>query len=361
MKHVLLLAFAALGLIGGVASADPVSDAQAGQDALNRNDYLTAVAAFTRAIDSRRLAPSDLEGVYVERAAAYAGLRQFDWALADLDLAAAITPNDPAAQVVRVKIPPTDHLDQAEAAQRGATLVSRGDNDGALTALNRAISMKPDDEFSLYERGLAWLHRRNYDQAIADFTAVIRIKPETWGAYAVRGEALAGKGDLSHSLSDYNDALRLHPGEPATFFGRGQTYALMRDVPHAVADFTEALRTQPSNEAFLYARCTVRAAGGVELGLALADCNHALQGHPNDANLLDARGFVYFRAGRFDEAIADDTEALRLDPRHASSLYVRGLAEARSGQGARASDDIHAAQALDPKVGDYYAHWGIRP
>ena len=68
----------------------------------------------------------------MERATAYAGLHKYDLALADLDFAQTISPDDPDARGLRGQIPATSELDQASAAHRGATLFDQGDYDGAL-------------------------------------------------------------------------------------------------------------------------------------------------------------------------------------------------------------------------------------
>ena len=354
-----LMVDASLGL--GAACADPIGDASAGQDALNKGDLNGAINLFTRAIDSRSLPRAGLESAYVERATAYAGQHRYDLALADLDFAQTISPDDPDARGLRGQIPATGELDQASAAHRGAALFDRGDYDGAIAAFDRAISLNPNDDFSLYERGLAWLARPDYNRALADFNSVLRLKPNTWGALQERGNAYRGKGDYDHAIADYNAALGINPGAAAIYFDRGQAYALKRDSGMAISDFDRALQIQPGVEAYLYARCMIRAAAAVELDRALADCNRALQVNPDSGADVDARGFVRFKRGEFAQAINDTTAAIQRDARRASAFYVRGLAELRTNQTAAGMADIRAAQGLDPHVGDYYAKWGIRP
>ncbi|HXQ16285.1 MAG TPA: tetratricopeptide repeat protein [Caulobacteraceae bacterium] len=346
---------------GGAALADPIADASAGQDALNKGDLNGAVSLFTRAIDSRGLPRAGLESAYVERATAYAGLHKYDLAIADLDLAQQISPDDPDARGLRSQIQGTGALTQADAARRGAALYDRGDYDGALAALDRAVALNPNDAYSLYERGLTWLAKPDYNRALADFNAVLKLQPNTWGALDERGNAYRGKGSYDLAISDYNDAIRLYPNGAAIYFDRGLAHGLKRDTGLAIADFDRALGMQPNVESYLYARCMIRAAAAIELDKALGDCNHAIQINPQSAADIDARGFVRFKRGEFAPAINDTSEAIRRDSRRGSAFYVRGLAELRSNQTAAGLADIRAAQAIDPKVGDYYAKWGIRP
>ena len=251
---------ASVGLTAGAAFADPVGDAGAGQDALNKGDLNSAVNLFSRAIDSHGLPRAGLESAYVERATAYAGLHKYDLALADVDFALSISPDDSDARGLRGQIPPTSELDQAGAARRGAALFDRGDFDGALAALDRSVSLNPNDEYSLYERGLTWLAKSDYNRALADFNAVLRLQPNTWGALDERGNAYRGKGSYDLAIADYNAALALYPNGAAIYFDRGQTHVLKRDSGLAIADFDRALQMQPGVEATFYARCTIRAA-----------------------------------------------------------------------------------------------------
>ena len=350
-----------VALTAGVACADPVGDAGAGQDALNKGDLNSAVNLFSRAIDSHGLPRQGLESAYVERATAYAGLHKYDLALADVDFALSISPDDSDARGLRGQIPATSELSQADAARRGAALFDRGDYDGALAALDRAVSLNPNDGYSLYERGLTWLAKSDYNRALADFNAVLKLQPNTWGALDERGNAYRGRGQYDLAIADYNAAIALYPNGAAIYFDRGQAHALKRDSGLAIADFDRALQMQPGVEAYLYARCMIRAAAAIELDKALTDCNRAMQINPDSAADIEARGFVHFKRGEFAPAVNDTGEAIRRDPRRASAFYVRGLSELRLNQTAAGLADIRAAQGLDPKVGDYYAKWGIRP
>jgi Flp pilus assembly protein TadD len=62
----------------------------------------------------------------------------------------------------------------------------------------------------------------------------------------------------------------------------------------------------------------------------------ALAEHPNDAMILNNRGFSYFMQERLDEAVADIERALRLDPELKPAQFNLRLAHAWSGRYVRA-------------------------
>src|ERR1041385_6714774 len=122
----------------------------------------------------------------------------------------------------------------------------------------------------------------------------------------------------------------------ATYFvypllARGDALLKLRHPDLAVADYDRVIEADPSNAAGYKARCWARAVWGHDLSIAIEDCNQALQMKPDDADLLDSRGFADFRMGKIDEAIKDETAALALTPKQADALYVRGLAEVTKG------------------------------
>ena len=72
---------------------------------------------------------------------------------------------------------------------------------------------------------------------------------------------------------------------------------------------------------------------------------------PNAASVLDSRGLVQLRLGRFDEAIEDYDAALKDEPLQAPSLFGRGLAELRKGAKAQGEADMAAAETLCHRAG----------
>jgi tetratricopeptide (TPR) repeat protein len=122
----------------------------------------------------------------------------------------------------------------------------------------------------------------------------------------------------------------------------------------------EEIARNPQSAAALNNRCWHRAVAGIELDLALADCNAALAIR-RTANILDSRGLVHIRRGRFAEAIADYDAALALEPGKADSLYGRGLARLRLGDRAAGEADLAQARALRPRIAEEFRGYGLEP
>jgi tetratricopeptide (TPR) repeat protein len=85
------------------ARADAVSDANAGLEALNRGDVVTALRLFNSAIDSGTLSQNDLAFAYVERGETYLQKSEPDHARRDADKALSLNPTDSDAKALWLK------------------------------------------------------------------------------------------------------------------------------------------------------------------------------------------------------------------------------------------------------------------
>jgi tetratricopeptide (TPR) repeat protein len=131
-----------------------------------------------------------------------------------------------------------------------------------------------------------------------------------------------------------------------------------RDFVGAVAAYDRAIAIQPTAEAY-NSRCWARGMAGIELQLAVMDCDASLALDPGAPSTLDSRALAQLRLENFDAAYADYSAALELEPRFAHALYGRGLAQLRRGNAEEGQADIAAALELEPGVDARYARYGV--
>jgi membrane associated rhomboid family serine protease/tetratricopeptide (TPR) repeat protein len=244
---------------------------------------------------------------------------------------------------------------------RGVAWLAKGDNDRAIADFTEAIRFDPKNSWTFNNRGWAFNKKSDYDRALADLDEAIRLDPKSDVAYFNRSVSYNGKRDYDRAISDLDVSIRLMPTVANAWVERGQNYNSKGDYDRAIADFSEAIRLDPKNAEYLNALCWARAIAGRELPLAVTDCTEALRIAPNDANIMDSRGFVYLRLSRLDDAVADYDEALRRNPKQAGSLYGRGLAKLRKGDVAGSEADIAAAKAIQANIAEEFARYGVTP
>jgi tetratricopeptide (TPR) repeat protein len=262
--------------------------------------------------------------------------------------------------------------------RRGLAYLDDGKPDLALADFNAAIIANPSDGDAFDNRGFVERSSSNYDAAIADESRAIELEPDAALPWANRGYAYAGKRQWDSAIADFNDALRLAQddtfalqGRAESERGKGDGKAALRDFdtvlndPHgeyALSDAEAVVELSPAGDPkALNARCWVRGVLDTELSAALADCEQSLAVQPNSAETLDSLALIYFRQGRYDEAVTEYSAALAADPSQTASRFMRGVAKLRAGDTPGGQSDIAAADAADKSLGGQFAGYGIRP
>jgi tetratricopeptide (TPR) repeat protein len=97
---------------------------------------------------------------------------------------------------------------------RGGAYNAKGDLDRAIGDYNEAIRLDAKYAPAYTDRCAAYFHKGNNDQAITDCTQAIRLDPKLALAFSNRGFVYQTKGDLEHAIADYSEAIRLNPKEP---------------------------------------------------------------------------------------------------------------------------------------------------
>jgi len=282
-----------------VGAADPFVHQSEGDLRVALGEFAAAVQAYSRVLE---VEPQNMEALD-KRAQAHAGLRRMDAALADFDRLIAAQPSRPDAHYQRARI--FAHL---------------GLQTEALAAIDRAIALDPADYYYLSWRGDFLYRFGQPDAAAAAYRAAL-----------ARMEAKVAAA----------------PGPPAAWVRETRMNLLGRGGRHAEAlRLVEAeLRRSPGSSEMLAARCWLRMEAGVELALALADCDNVLAAEPNHPVAAPARARLYLRLRRWADAERDFDGLVAGGSRsEANALYGRGIARVRMGDGARGERDLREAR-----------------
>jgi tetratricopeptide (TPR) repeat protein len=230
-----------------------------------------------------------------------------------------------------------------------------------IAEITQTIVSDPKDVKNFLDRGRLYIDLRDVDHAIADYMRATQLDPEYFAAFSELGNGYAAKGQLDRAIEAYDRAIAIKPDFAIAYNNRGRIYDRRRDYTRAIADYDRAVRYAPDNVRALNDACWTRAVVGRELDKALVACDRAISLRPLNANYLDSRGFVYFRLGRFADAISDYSAALARDPKMAATLYMRGVAKLRLGEKASGNIDIAGAKVLNARVDAQFTGYGVKP
>jgi tetratricopeptide (TPR) repeat protein len=338
-------------------------------------DYQGAISDYTESI---RINPdrSDTKLAYAWRAMAYEKINDYASAAADLDNSLRLDPNNAAVNGARGVyyykernyVAARQHMDQAVRLDpydsralywRAKISTAEKQDARALADLDAAVRIKPDDAEVRALRADVNYRLKNFDNAISDYGAVLSSKPDHVPAYRWRARAFWEAKDAARARADIDYAIMLAPGEAVLYADRAR-FRSISDKPGALLDYDKALQLDPNNAGYLNSRCWMRATQGLQLDLALADCDASIR-IEDVASARNSRALVRLQRGEFQLAVDDYAESLRTAPKLASSLYGRGLALLRLGQAAAGQADLAAALALNAEIAKSYAAYGLTP
>jgi tetratricopeptide (TPR) repeat protein/predicted aspartyl protease len=257
---------------------------------------------------------------------------------------------------------PADDADTL--ARRGAASTARLDYVDAIADLTRARVAAPNNPDIAYERAVAYLGNRQPFLAMSDLNDAIRLKPNDTTALVLRARLNLSGADKAHAVADLDAVDHAAAKEAEVRLTLAELYSDAEAPMAAIAQYDLWLKSHPvdvNRSTALNGRCRDRATLGQELLKALADCDSALRLNSKLPQALDSRGLVHLRLGQFDKAITDYSAALALRPDIPWSRYGRGIAELRAGKSAEGKADIAAAVALAPDLPARAKAYGVAP
>jgi tetratricopeptide (TPR) repeat protein len=285
-----------------------------------------AIAACSRAITSGKYKGNDLSRIYTNRGYEYTKKPDKDRAVADLNEAIRLDPNNARAFN-----------------NRG---VVWDDDDRAIADYSEAIRLKPNEADYYTNRGTQWSAKGDFDRAIADYDQAIKLSPKAAFLYFKRGDAWVDKGDIDRAIADHNEAIRLGPKDPNFYNNRGNAWVYKGDIDRAIADFSTAIRLNPKDPVFYNGRAIAWRDKG-DFDRAIADYNEAIRLDPKYAVAYANRGELSRLKGDLERAIADQDQAIRLDPKFMVSYVKRGDTLRYKGEFNRALADYDQALGLE--------------
>lgn len=246
--------------------------------------------------------------------------------------------------------------------RRAAGFASRRQFDLALADYVRAIELQPEDPANFHDRGIADLQNKQPVLAMSDFDHALQLKPDHLPSLLARGRLRLANKDLQGAAVDFDAIRKVAPTNQNLILEIAQAYENQHEYATAIVDFDHWIAENSRDERLpdvLGQRCWSRAALGVDLSLALADCNKAIRRGGDSVEARNARAVVQIKMGNFDKAIVDFDEAINRQPKDARAYYGRGLAEARKRLSSRSQVDLKTAVDMDAEVAAHYKNIGL--
>ena len=157
-----------------------------------------------------------------------------------------------------------------------------------------------------------------HEAAIEALAGLTRLFPDLPTVHAAKGDALREAERYQEAEGAYTQALeRYDDRDPAKWFvyyTRAITRYKLDDWPAAEADFRAALALRPDQPQVLNYLGYSLVERGEKLDEALTMIETAAAARPDSGAIVDSLGWVYFKLGRYADAVVELERAAALEP-----------------------------------------------
>lgn len=288
-------------------------------------------------------------------------------AMVELDHAIARDPNYVDALLLRGTLLIAQNLDQAERDFKRVVEIEpknidalgwlsrlaeeRGDSNGALALLNKALSYDARNGALYATRGYTFVRLGQDDLAFADFEQAIKLDPDSWGGRLGRATLYFRRGERTRGESDYAHLLMLSPTSADVYMSRGWAYTNAGAHALGRADFEKALEFRPAETEAVAGRAVTNARLG-DRSAARADIAEFIKRNSNNGRQWLLLGEAQSICGDHGGALAsyDRAIALGLAREHWATLRLgRSDAYLALGRRAEAIAEFRLAEKVSPQ------------
>ncbi|MCA2743730.1 MAG: serine protease [Microcystis sp. M015S2] len=228
--------------------------------------------------------------------------------------------------------------------------------DEGLAAINQAIHLAPRAAW-YYNRGILYYNQQKYELALADWNKAIEINPNYAEAYSNRGILYSDQKKYELALADWNKAIELNRNFAGAYYNRGNLYYNQQKYDLALSDYNKAIEINP-NYAGAYLNRGVLYEDLQKYDLALSDYSKAIEINPNLAEAYTNRGSLYYDLQKYDLALSDYSKAIDINPNYAEAYYNRGILYKNLQKYELALADYSKAIKINPNFAEAYNNRG---
>ncbi len=222
----------------------------------------------------------------------------------------------------------------------------------ALAALERAVAISPQNEKLFTFVADACRDTQDFELGLKVVEIGLKKLPQSARLHYERGMFLTQLDQFDRAKGDFELASKLEPGSEIGYVSGAQENLLAGNIPEAIRIAREGIRRGFQNPALLVSlgKALLRsgiAPGQPEFDEAQDALEKAVIAHPSDAGSRIALGQVYLSGGRIDDAIANLEAARQLMPDQPSIYASLAKAYQRKGDSQRAQEALATLESLN--------------
>lgn len=213
----------------------------------------------------------------------------------------------------------------------------------------KQLEASPNNPMIYNLLGKLWLQAKEAGQAEAAYKKAIELRPDLPLSYINLGELYLVTGRQDQAMKEYEAALSKDPKLVGAHMILGMIHEQKKEYDKAKARYEEVLKLNPKFGPAANNLAWILNEEGTNLDLALQYAQTAREQQPNDPNVADTLGWIYYKKNAFLKASSLLKEAAEKLPNNALVLYHYGLAQHKNGDNVGAKKSLQASLKLSDK------------
>jgi tetratricopeptide (TPR) repeat protein len=231
------------------------------------------------------------------------------------------------------------------------THVQRSEFDLAITKCDRQlkqVDQKPEISAMVYNlKGGVYLASQRNAPAEEAFKEAIKVSPNYLKSYYALARIYISENKEDQAIAQYKAALDVNPKQASAHMLLATIYDLQKRFDLSEKHYRAALEVNPNFVAAANNLAYILADQDKDIEEAFNFARLAKEKFPNDPNVMDTLGWVYYRKGLYDNAIGEFTDCLEKMPDNPTVTYHLGMAYYKKGDLENARAELEKALQLD--------------
>jgi tetratricopeptide (TPR) repeat protein len=222
--------------------------------------------------------------------------------------------------------------------------------DRALALCDEKLAEYPDDAtvapivYNL--KGSLLLAERNRGEAETAFKKAIEMNPNFLRPYYTLARIYLSENRADEAVAQYESILDKDPKQAGPHMMMGTIYEMQQQYDLAEQHYRKTLEIDPDFAPAANNLAYILANRNENLDEALVFARKAKEILPDDANVMDTLGWIYYHKGFYDNAIAELRDALNKLPDNPTVHYHLAMAYYKNGETDKAKALLEKALSL---------------
>lgn len=228
-----------------------------------------------------------------------------------------------------------------------AIKTAQGKPQEARERVLRQLEAAPNNPMLHNLVGQLWLNAKDPAQAEQSFKTAIELDGSALSPYLNLAQLYYQTGKVDQSIAEYETVLAKNPTAPPALMMLGIIYEGRKEYDKAKEHYEQILKVNPRFAPAANNLAWVIAEQGGNLDVALSHAQTAREQRPEDPNIADTLGWIYYKKNASLLAVSMLKEAADKLPNEPLVHYHLGMAHAKKGDAGSAKQALQTALKLN--------------